>query len=159
MSDAARFGNRPALRSLGVTLTAPPEGHVILLLTRAGAAAPALDGLRPAGPGQWLLVGDAPLGPDDLAALSDRLPDVAILDQSHGRARIAVEGAAAVATLAKGTAVDLDALPVGASVTTMIGPIGAHLTRVEATRFELLVLRGFAEALWHDLSAMAAEYS
>ena len=59
--------------------------------------------------------------------------------------------------LAKGTAVDLDALPVGASATTMIGPIGVHLTRIAETAFHLAVLRSFAAALWHDLETMAAE--
>ena len=161
-SDApAAFTHRPALGAAlgsGVTLTALPEGHVVLLLTRAGAPAPDLPGLRPAGPGQWLLVGDAPLAADDLAALAARLPDVALSEQSHGRVRIAVVGAQAAAMLARGTAVDLDVLAIGRSATTMIGPIGVHLTRTGAGAFELMVLRSFAAALWHDLKAMAAEY-
>ena len=149
---------RRAALGPGVTLTALPEGHVILLLARAGAPAPELPGLRPAAPGQWFLVGDAPLPDAELEGLATRLPDVALSDQSHGRVRIGVAGARAAALLAKGTAVDLDALPVGASATTLIGPIGAHLTRTGETVFELMVLRGFGSALWHDLEAMAAEY-
>ncbi|MFT3973555.1 MAG: sarcosine oxidase subunit gamma family protein [Amaricoccus sp.] len=157
------FSHRPALGPAlgsGVTLTALPEGgHVVLLLTRAGAPAPDVAGLRPAelrpaGPGQWFVVGD---GPADLAALR-ALPDVAVSDQSHGRVRIAVAGAQAAAMLAKGTAVDLDGLAVGASVTTLVGPLGVHLTRTGPAAFELMVLRSFAAALWHDLGAMAAEY-
>lgn len=159
MSDARAeaLAHSPALRG-GVTLTALPEGHVVLLLTRAAAAAPDAPGLRPAGPGQWFMVGDTPLGAADLAALIARLPDVAVSDQSHGRVRIAVAGARAAAMLAKGTAVDLEALPVGASTATLIGPLGAHLTRTAETAYELMVLRSFAAALWHDLEAMAAEY-
>ena len=163
MSDARsdRFTRGLALRGAaggGVTLSALPEGHVVLLLTRAGAPAPDLPGLRPAGPGQWFLVGDSPLAAAELAELVARLPDVAVSDQSHGRVRIAVAGGQAAAMLAKGTAVDLEALPVGASTGTLVGPLGVHLTRTAETAYELMVLRSFAAALWHDLEAMAAEY-
>ncbi|MFO1047095.1 MAG: sarcosine oxidase subunit gamma family protein [Geminicoccaceae bacterium] len=137
-------------------LTALPEGHIVLLLARAGAPAPDLPGLRPVAPGQWFMVGDSPLSAAELAALA--LPDVAVSDQSHGRVRIAVEGERAAAMLAKGTAVDLDALPVGASTATLVGPLGVHLTKTAETAYELMVLRSFAAALWHDLEAMAAEY-
>lgn len=153
--------HRPALGGPiagGVTLTALPEGRVLHLLARAGAPAPDLDGLRPMAPGQWLLVGDHPMDGAEVARLAARLPDVAICDQSHGRVRIAVAGPRAAAMLAKGTAVDLDAMAVGASAATLVGPIGVHLTRTGGQAFELVVLRGFAESLWHDLAAMAAEY-
>lgn len=158
MSDLAKGPRARAALGGGVAVTALPEGHVVLLLARAGAAAPDLPGLRAAGPGQWFLVGDAPLGPDALAALAAKLPDVAISDQSHGRARIAVAGDKAVVVLAKGTAVDLERMPVGGSVTTLIGPLGAHLTRTGGAAFELMVPRSFADAMWHELEAMAAEY-
>ena len=92
------------------------------------------------------------------AALVARLPDVAVSDQSHGRVRIVVEGAQAAEMLAKGTAVDLEGMAVGASASTLVGPLGVHLTRTSAVRYELMVLRSFAEALWHDLEMMAAEY-
>jgi len=160
MSDPT-IDHRPALAGAfgsGVILTPLPEGHVLLLLARASAPAPEEPGLRPAGPGQWYLVGDAVLAPEALAALAARLPDVAVCDQSHGRVRIAAEGPKAAAMLAKGTAVDLETLPVGASATTLVGPIGVHLTRTGDAAFELMVLRSFATALWHDLSRMAAEY-
>lgn len=155
------FAHRRTLRGAGgggVTLTALPEGHVVLLLTRAGATAPDLPGLRPSGPAQWFMVGDTPLGAEGLATLVARLPDVAVSDQSHGRVRIGVAGAQAAAMLAKGTAVDLDALPVGAATATLVGPLGVHLTKTAETAYELMVLRSFAVALWHDLEAMAAEY-
>lgn len=142
----------------GVTVTALPEGHVVLLLAKAGAPVPAVEGLRPAGPGQWFLVGDVPLTEDGMTALAARLPDVALSDQSHGRVRVAVAGPQAVAMLAKGTAVDLERMEVGHSATTLIGPLGVHLTRTGEMAFELMVLRSFAAALWHDLEAMAAEY-
>ncbi|MGD9509690.1 MAG: sarcosine oxidase subunit gamma [Geminicoccaceae bacterium] len=155
------FTHRRALHGAGgsgVTLQARPEGHVVLLLTRAGAQAPDIPGLRPAGPGQWYLVGDAPLSVEEFAALVARLPDIAVSDQSHGRVRIAVEGARAPAMLAKGTALDLEAMVIGASTNTLVGQLGVHLTRTAAASYELMVLRSFAEALWHDLEVMAAEY-
>ncbi len=158
MSDPGAPSHRPALSGqtgVGARITALPEGGVVLLLGRAGAPAPDLAGLRPAGPGQWLLVSDAPV---DIAALAARLPDVAVCDQGHGRVRIAVEGPRAAAMLAKGTAVDLERMAVGASAQTLVGPIGVHLTRTGEAAFELMVLRGFAESLWHDLGEMAAEY-
>ena len=140
-----------ALRPGGVSLRALPEGGLWLLLGRPGAAAPELPGaeLRPAGPGQWFLLGEA---------LPEGLEGFAVSEQGHGRLRIALEGPDAAALLAKGTALDLDALEVGASAQTLIGPIGAHVTRTGARRFELIVLRSYAESLWHDLGEMAAEY-
>jgi sarcosine oxidase subunit gamma len=163
MSEArsGAFTHRQALhraRGDGVTLKALPEGQVVLLLTRAGAQAPDISGLRPAGPGQWFMVGDEPLSAEDFASLVARLPDVAVSDQSHGRVRIVVEGAQAAAMLAKGTAVDLEALAVGGCANTLVGQLGVHLTKTAASTYELMVLRSFAEALWHDLEVMAAEY-
>lgn len=163
MSNArsAPFIHRQALPGAGgngVRLTALPEGHVVLLLTRAGVQPPDIPGLRPAGPGQWFMVGDVPLGAGDHAALVARLPDVAVSDQSHGRVRIVIEGAKAAAMLAKGTAVDLEVLAVGACANTLIGPLGVHLTKTAAATYEVMVLRSFAAALWHALEVMAAEY-
>ena len=159
MSDLGDgFTHRPALAGPvggGARVTALPEGGVLHLLARAGAPAPELDGLRAAGPGQWFLVSEAPA---DVAALAARFPDLAICDQGHGRVRIAVEGPRAAEMLAKGTAVDLERMAVGASAQTLIGPIGAHLTRTGDQAFELMVLRGFADSLWRDLEAMAAEW-
>jgi sarcosine oxidase subunit gamma len=140
-----------ALRPGGVSLRALPAGGLWLLLGRAGAPAPDLPGadLRPAGPGQWfLLAEELPAGLDGFA----------VSEQGHGRLRIALEGPDAAALLAKGTALDLDALGLGASAQTLIGPIGAHVTRLGPERFELMVLRSYAESLWHDLAGMAAEY-
>jgi sarcosine oxidase subunit gamma len=159
MSEAS-YIHRAALGGAlgaGVTLRALPEGHVVLLLTRTGAPVPDVPGLRPAGPGQWFLVGEATLAAEELAALAG-LPGVAVSDQSHGRVRIEVAGEKAAAMLAKGTALDLEALAVGASATTLVGPLGVHLTRTGATSYELMALRSFAAALWYDLEAMAAEY-
>ncbi|MCZ4094044.1 sarcosine oxidase subunit gamma family protein [Sinorhizobium psoraleae] len=161
----------PALR--GVSLTAMPEGHVVQVLGRRPhapdlsgvlekAAGPAPRTVRAAGPGQWFIVGDAPLSRDEFAALSAALqPHATAVDQSHGRIRIRVEGTMVKRMLAKGTAVDLDpgAFPVGTSAMTLLGHVSVHLTRIEIAAFEIMVLRGFAESLWEDLVRMSAEFA
>lgn len=162
------LGGKVPLRLQGVTLEALPEGRVLQLLAASPDSGAALrealgeGDLRPLAPGQWLLVGNEPLTQKDLATLEERLKPLAeIVDQSHGRVRIALSGAAAPAVLAKGTAMDLDpsAFPVGHAAQTLIGHIGAHLARTGEDRFELTVLRGFAESLWDDLAQMAAEFA
>ncbi|PJN92673.1 hypothetical protein CNY89_27640 [Amaricoccus sp. HAR-UPW-R2A-40] len=42
---------------------------------------------------------------------------------------------------------------------TMLGPIGVHLTRTGPEAFEVMALRSFAVSLWTDLMEMAAEYN
>lgn len=114
--------------------------------------------LRFAGPGQWFLVAD---GDADRQDIADRLEGVAeVVDQSHGRACIRIGGGAVRAMLAKGTGVDLadEAFPLGHAAMTLVGHIGVNLARVGENVFEMLVLRGFAESLWHDLEVMSAEF-
>ncbi|MCF3642533.1 sarcosine oxidase subunit gamma [Rhizobium sp. TRM95111] len=177
MSDAALILCSPldgkAVGDAGspLWLAAPVPGHVVQILAAptANDAATVLASLaerqgaslRPAGPGQWLLVGDRPLEPTGLQAIAAALDGRAdVLDQSHGRVRIALGGSAVRTVLAKGTALDLHphAFPVGASAMTMIGHLAVHLTKVDDDRFEIVVTRSFAESLWEDLEAMAAEY-
>lgn len=164
---------RPALEDKqpvqrnGIRLEPLPEGTLLHLLARASASElPGFSGhatglsLRPVSPGQWFAVGDTALTHASLQALASLLkPEVDVVDQSHGRIRILVQGAMAMRVLAKGTAVDLAALPVGRSVTTLIGHITAHVTRVDYDTFELIVLRGFAESLWDELVQMSLEFS
>lgn len=110
--------------------------------------------LRANGPGQWYLVGDEPG-----LALNQRPAGFIFTDQSHGRVRIAVEGAVARDVLAKGTGVNLSTLAVGDASTALFGHIAAHITCVSPDGYELMPLRGFAESLWHDLKQMAAEFT
>ncbi|GGE05491.1 sarcosine oxidase subunit gamma [Aureimonas endophytica] len=149
-----------------------PEGRLLHALAPAEAAEDAAaslaalfgdapHALRPYAPGQWFLVGDAPLRPGDLARMGERLDTCAALsDQSHGRVRLALEGEGARRLLAKGTALDLGdrAFPVGASAQTLFGHIGVHITRTAPDRYELIVLRSFAASLWHDLCHAGAEF-
>lgn len=160
---------RPPLQRNGLRIEALPEGTLLHLLAPAGSDAEGLAAelranglsLRPVSPGQWFAVGDAVLSKTEHEALALRLKPLAdIVDQSHGRVRIALGGPMATRVLAKGTAADLSlaAFPVGHATTTLVGHIAAHLTRIAQERFELIVLRGFAESQWEDLDRMSAEF-
>ncbi|CDM61247.1 MULTISPECIES: sarcosine oxidase subunit gamma family protein [Rhizobium] len=154
-----------------IRLTALPEGHVLQVLAARGSGElqsliPRIgDGtphsVRPYGPGQWFVVGDAPLSATEIFGRTPLLDGRAWLsDQGHGRIRIGISGPAVETVLAKGTAVDLDSanFPVGRSAITLIGHISALITRTGMESFELLVLRGFAESLWDELIQMSLEF-
>ncbi|MER9599070.1 sarcosine oxidase subunit gamma [Mesorhizobium sp. M0244] len=162
------LGAKTAITSAEVKLSALPEGAIVQVLAPPGEQdlTSFLSGLRKGGvrtvsPGQWFIVGHEPMMRDDMKTLFDTLePRATGVDQSAGRVRIRIDGAQARRVLSKGTALDLsaDAFPVGRSATTLIGHIAAHITRIDTDSFELIVLRGFAESLWDDLTRMCAEY-
>lgn len=167
----AALGDKEPLSFMGVTLRALPEGHVLHVLSESadgdlsGAIRTALGtddkAVRFVSPGQWFVVGDAPITGDAFALTSEKLKGLGdVVDQSHGRIRIEVTGPKASAVLAKGTAADLSlaSFPVGHATTTLIGHIGAHITRTADEGFELMVLRGFAVSLWDELADLSGEF-
>ncbi|MER9895500.1 sarcosine oxidase subunit gamma [Mesorhizobium sp. M0119] len=159
---------KTAISSPQVKLSALPEGAIVHVLAQPGEhdmasflRALGKGAVRSVSPGQWFIVGDEPMTHRDMKALLETLePRATGIDQSGGRVRIRIEGSQAARVLSKGTAVDLSAgsLPVGQSATTLVGHIAAHITRINTDSFELMVLRGFAESLWDDLTRMSAEY-
>ncbi|NTJ43815.1 sarcosine oxidase subunit gamma [Agrobacterium larrymoorei] len=165
------LADKRSLQRNGVSMEALPEGTLLQLLAHASQIDPsALSGetsaagldLRSVSPGQWFAVGNERLAQSELRAFEAKLkPHADVVDQSHGRVRIRLEGVMAARVLAKGTAVDLShaAFPVGNATTTLIGHIAAHVTRVDENAFEITVLRGFAESLWDDLDRMSIEFS
>lgn len=163
-------GIAPAPVSDAFAMKALPEGTLIQvlgkpggddltgLLTELSGGEPSV--VRTAGPGQWFFVKDAPTAHADLHALLGRLaPHAFGVDQTHGRVRIELSGQAVAQVLAKGTAIDFEGMAVGQSAMTLIGHISVHMTRCAPDRFELLVLRGFAESLWDELIHMGAEFT
>jgi len=161
----ALAGRQPLLRN-GIRIEAVHGGHVLHVLAKddappaLGNAAPLA--LRRVAPGQWFIVGDKTLSHAETERLAASLkPQAEIVDQSHGRVRLRISGPNAAWVLSKGTAVDLapTAFPIGASAMTLIGHIGAQITRVAEDSFELTVLRGFADSLWHDLDEMSREFA
>lgn len=165
------LGTNQTVSSAALRLSPLPEGTIIHVLARPGeqGMAPLLGSLadaethavRPVSPGQWFIVREEPTSHQEMKSLCAALePRATVVDQSHGRVRIRIEGRMASRTLSKGTALDLDpyVFAVGQSAVTLIGHIAAHITRVDTDAFEIIVLRGFAESLWDDLTRMCLEF-
>lgn len=155
----AALGDKGVETFGAVTLESLQDATVLHLLCKPGDAAPnppeGFD-LRSAGPGQWFAVGFA--GVDHSAAVDE---SSFVVDQSHGRVLIRISGSPVRKVLAKGTALDLHPhhFAIGAATTTLIGHIAVNLCRTGEDQFELMVLRGFAESLWHELEFMSAEFA
>jgi sarcosine oxidase subunit gamma len=97
-------------------------------------------------PGRYLVAA----GVADLATrLSGAITadQAAVTDLTHGRTILSLAGEAAPAILAKGLAIDLhpSVFPPGRVAQSMIHHIDVTVHRLELHRFELTVLRGFAE--------------
>ena len=112
-------------------------------------------------PGIWAIA--APRGTE--GALARDLADIAaasaaVIDQTHGRCTIRIEGARVRDALCKGCRLDLHpkAFPVGATATTQIAHIGCLLHRAEADAFELTMMATFAQPFWEWLTGVAAEF-
>lgn len=164
-------GKSPVTRN-GVRLEPLFGGHVVQVLAKSGdsdltvflrgAVGGGQFAVRAVSPGQSFIVGDETLTLADTLALANKMKTRAdIVDQSHGRVRMVLQGHEAARVLAKGTAVALAprAFSVGQSAMTLIGHIGAHITRTGGDRFEIVVLRSFAECLWDDLVQMSLEFN
>lgn len=150
-----------------LTMTAPKEGTVLMLLSSgAGDIKGILKDhgdfdVRENGPGQYLAVLGTPLTDAELSDITRKLDKTAdVVDQSAARVRILIEGESVRDMLAKGVPVDLhpDQFEIGFSATTLCGHIGVHLTRTGDNRFELIVTRSYAVALWESLIEMGLEY-
>lgn len=164
LTRSAIAGAQDKMVAAGVRLRVLPEGHILHVMARSGrdlasghlAALGDRDpqAIRPLGPGQWLVVGNRVLSPDEIRAKAAVLGDLASLfDGSHGRVRIVLEGSGAADRLATGSGVDLrsEAFPVGQSAATLFRHIAVHITRVADETFEMLVARSFAQSLWEEL--------
>jgi sarcosine oxidase subunit gamma len=120
-----------------------------IAVPRTGAATAAAGAtLAAVAPGRYLVAADAA---DAVTRLEAALPatDGAVTDLSHGRVILRLEGEAAADVLARCIALDLDptAFPLGRAAQTMIHHVDVLVYRVAETRFELWMLRSFAESL------------
>lgn len=167
----ALAGKQPLIRN-GISFEPLLGGQVLHVLAKStdgdlagflrGAAGGGPFAVRAVSPGQCFIAGDETLSHADMQALAGKLkPRADIVDQSDGRVRIMLDGPKAALVLAKGTAVDLapQAFPIGQAAMTLIGHIGAHITRTDDDRFEIIVLRSFAESLWDELDHMSREFN
>lgn len=111
-------------------------------------------------PGAWMLT--APRGAEGaLAGEVARLlaGHAAVIDQSHGRTTIVIEGAQARAVLAKGCRIDLhpSVFGPGHAASTVIAQVNCLIRQLDATpRFEMTVFSTLAEPFFHWLADSAA---
>lgn len=112
-------------------------------------------------PGIWAIA--APRGAE--GALARDLADIAaasaaVIDQSHGRCTIRIEGARVRDALAKGCRLDLHpkVFSVGATATTQIAHVGCLLHHATQDTFELTMMATFAQPFWEWLTGATAEF-
>ena len=132
-----------------------------------GAPLPA-DGTRPARSAvrvyriaadqYWVLSRDRGLASRLAAVVAPEVGSVTSL--SHGRVRLALEGPAARAALATLVPIDLHpaAFAVGDCAQTGIHHLAVLLERAGLDRYELVVLRSYAQALWELIADAALRY-
>ncbi len=96
------------------------------------------------GPAQYLLSGGPVTLPD---------AEGAVVDLTHARTRLYVEGTMAPEVLSRGAPLDFhdSAFPVGAFAQTGIHHTPVLIHRVSAARYEIDALRTFALTVWHWL--------
>lgn len=85
---------------------------------------------------------------------------LAVLDLSHARVRIAIEGPAAEEVIARLASIDFReaAMPVGNFVQTGIHHVGVLIHRTSADRFEILVPFTWARSIWEIICLNAAPF-
>lgn len=110
---------------------------------------------RKVGPGEWLVV------TSERSIGFGEIPGAMVVDQSHARTHFRLQGPHAVRILMKGVGVDLPggAVPIGASAMMAFQHLTVNLARTGDDAFELIVLRSFAESLYHDLRLAGREFS
>ena len=119
------------------------------------------------GPDEWLVLGP----PGNEAGLEKNLAEAVgphggyVTDVSESRTVIVVSGVKARGVLAKGCPLDLHPLVFGpdACAQSLVGGVNVALYRADAgpadpPRFELIVVRSFADFLWRFLEDAAQEY-
>jgi sarcosine oxidase subunit gamma len=106
----------------------------------------------------WVLSRDPALASRLAASVPSEIGSVTPL--SHGRVRLALEGPAAREVLATLVPIDLHpaAFAVGDCAQTGTHHLALMLERAEADRYEFLVLRSYAQALWELLADAALRY-
>ncbi|MEQ9811673.1 MAG: hypothetical protein RLO50_02755, partial [Azospirillaceae bacterium] len=83
--------------------------------------------------------------------------DTVLVDQSHGRVRVSVEGSVVEAVMARLVPLDIRArsCPVGTVASTPMHHVGITVERWDTFGFDLYLPRSFARALLHEIHAAA----
>lgn len=105
----------------------------------------------------WVVGDDAGISDRLHAAFSDE--QAVVLDLSHSRTVISVDGRMARRVLAKGFPIDLhaDVFEQGGAAQTAVGHIGVLVRRTGGDRFEIYVPRSYAVSFWTWLTESAFE--
>jgi methylglutamate dehydrogenase subunit D len=173
-----RFG---APGPVGVTLSELQCGSIVQLAAWPGSEGAALDAIRAVtgltfdlspnagatgegasafgfAPGRFLVVDEAEARLDALASAFPKDAGT-VLDLSHGRVGIGVEGPKAEWVLSKLFGLDFRqaAFPLGAGKATSHHDISALIQRAGERRFDIYVFRSFARSFWKTLCHAAAE--
>jgi len=145
------------------------EGALGVALPIAANTAARADGVTVLwlGPDEWLVLGP----PGAEAALEAKLAEAvgprggSVTDVGESRTTLTVSGPRARDVLAKGCPLDLHPSAFGeaACAQSLVGPVNVAICRAPAgpadpPRFELVVLRSFADFLWRFLEDAGQEY-
>ena len=106
----------------------------------------------------WIVSDD----PDTMSRLGNAfgIREASVLDLSHSRTCIALEGPSVRRALAKGVPLDLHPaiFREGEAAQTVVDHVGILIRRTGTDRFELFVPRSYAVSLWAWLTESAAEF-
>ena len=153
---AARRGQQTALASSFAT-----KMGVILPDKLRSAAGDGIAALW-IGPGQWLVIEEAPATRDLAARLAADLAGLAsVCDQSGMYIVLRVSGPRARDALAKGVQIDLHprAFGTGRAAATVVHHIGVQIWQVDDTpAFDIALSRAFAGSFWDWLAASASAF-
>lgn len=151
-----------------VTLSEIKLGRMASVAPFAGKAAAVDKALKKVGLG-WPAAGTSIAGKGAEAAwfaagkavvIGSEMPDIgglaAVTDQTDGWAAVRIEGAGVIDVLAQLAPVDLRALGEGGCARTVTGHMQAHVTRIGAEAFRILVFRSMARTLVHELGEAMA---
>lgn len=112
-------------------------------------------------PGLWVVAAERGSEGALAATLAEAAGNLgAVIDQTHGRSTIRIEGARVRDMLAKGCRLDLHpkVFPVGRTATTQIAHIGCLLHHAGPDTFELTMFATFAQSFWEWATGAAAEF-
>jgi methylglutamate dehydrogenase subunit D len=167
VAKPGRFGADHGTPGVRISVVHPLS--LVMVQARAGkgkAVAAILQDMKQAtvlwaGPDQWFVKTTTHAESVLASTLKKQLgASASIVDQSHGRVTLSIQGPKVRQLLAKGTPVDLhtDEFPVGKSCLTQMAHVGVHLTCVGPDTFEISVFRGFSESFWEWLTEQALEF-
>lgn len=153
---------------LAKVLVRAPAGGALAAALGAGHGAAARDGegvlVAGTGPGEWLLLA-APGTAVEVAARPRAAAGdeglVTVLDVTHGRALVRLRGADSAAVLAKLCALDLEAVPDGSALRTLVAGVAVEVVRDDEAGHRSYLLACDREAgryLFETLLDAGAEY-